>query len=108
PGRFPWHAGMRLRDMIPDKESLITRNYWTKRNALGFAPEDASVPAGPVTEEHRKPKTTNIEGDVPDINWSYAVIERQNLKDLSTELVAFHLGKLVLNNDETQNLEIRP
>ena len=23
PGRFTWHSGMRLRDMIPDKESLV-------------------------------------------------------------------------------------
>ncbi|HUZ05063.1 MAG TPA: polysaccharide biosynthesis/export family protein [Acidobacteriaceae bacterium] len=40
PGRYAWHAGMRIRDLIPDKESLVTRNYWERRIALGLpAPE---------------------------------------------------------------------
>lgn len=40
PGRFAWHSGMRLSDLIPDKDSLITRNYWWKRTLLGLpAPE---------------------------------------------------------------------
>ncbi len=39
-GRFAWHAGMHVSDLIPDKESLITRNYWWKRAQLGLpAPE---------------------------------------------------------------------
>ncbi len=108
PGRFPWRPGMRLRDMIPDKESLVTRNYWTKRNAMGYAPIDASIPASPATEESRKPAQTTIASTVPDINWSYAVVERQNPRDLSTELVPFHLGKLVLEGDDAQNMELRP
>ena len=33
-GRFPWHAGMRLSELIPDKESLLTRDYWQDRNDL--------------------------------------------------------------------------
>ena len=40
PGRFAWHPGMRVSELIPDKESLITRNYWWKRTQLGLpAPE---------------------------------------------------------------------
>jgi protein involved in polysaccharide export with SLBB domain len=40
PGRFAWSPGMRLSDLIPDKESLLTRNYWWKRAQLGLpAPE---------------------------------------------------------------------
>ncbi len=40
PGRFAWHPGMRLSDLIPDKASLITRDYWWKRAQLGLpAPE---------------------------------------------------------------------
>ncbi len=45
PGRFAWHPGMRVRDLIPDKESLITRNYWWKRAQLGLpAPEFEPIP----------------------------------------------------------------
>jgi len=40
PGRFSWHEGMKLSDLIPDRESLITRNYWWRRAQLGLpAPE---------------------------------------------------------------------
>lgn len=40
PGRFAWHPGMHVSELIPDKESLITRNYWWKRAQLGLpAPE---------------------------------------------------------------------
>ncbi|MGH9605622.1 MAG: SLBB domain-containing protein [Terracidiphilus sp.] len=36
PGRFAWHPGMRISDLIPDKDSLITRNYWWRRAQLGL------------------------------------------------------------------------
>jgi protein involved in polysaccharide export with SLBB domain len=40
PGRFTWHPGMRVSELIPDKGSLITRNYWWKRAEEGLpAPE---------------------------------------------------------------------
>jgi protein involved in polysaccharide export with SLBB domain len=39
PGRFPWRQGMRLSALIPDKESLLTRDYWKAHNALGSAEE---------------------------------------------------------------------
>ena len=46
PGRFAWHSGMRVSELIPDKDSLITRNYWWKRVQEGLpAPEFE-----PVTE----------------------------------------------------------
>ena len=37
PGRFAWHTGMRISDLIPDRKALITRNYFRARNALGQA-----------------------------------------------------------------------
>jgi protein involved in polysaccharide export with SLBB domain len=40
PGRFSWHEGMRLSDLIPDVDSLVSRDYWWKRSHLGLpAPE---------------------------------------------------------------------
>lgn len=36
PGRYAWHAGMTIRDLIPDKQSLVTRDYWQRRIALGL------------------------------------------------------------------------
>ncbi len=108
PGRFPWHAGMRIRDVIPEKASLVTREYWKKRNVLGFISPAEAIPQVPSAEASRSPATTTIATEVPDINWSYAVIERQNPANLAADLIPFHLGKLVLDNDESQNLELRP
>jgi hypothetical protein len=46
PGRFAWHPGMHVSDLIPDKDSLITRNYWWKRAQLGLpAPEFEPIPS---------------------------------------------------------------
>ncbi|MGD0668500.1 MAG: SLBB domain-containing protein [Bryobacteraceae bacterium] len=108
PGRFAWRPGMRLRDVIPDKESLLTRDYWNKHNVLGFVPPDERVPGDPALESHHVLDGTDIATFVPEINWNYAVIERQNARDLKTQLVAFNLGKVVLDGDETQNLELLP
>jgi protein involved in polysaccharide export with SLBB domain len=105
PGRFPWHPGMRLRDIIPDKESLVTRDYWKKHNTLGFTPP-ADVTAEPSVEAARKTVLTAINSSAPDINWAYAVIERQNPVNLTTDLIPFHLGKLVLEHEDSQNLEL--
>ena len=35
PGRFPFHPGMRLSEIIPDRRSLLTIDYWRERNRLG-------------------------------------------------------------------------
>ena len=49
PGRFPWHAGMRLSDIIPDRMSLLTTNYWRQRNRLGV-PEPLFEPLRPMQQ----------------------------------------------------------
>lgn len=108
PGRFAWHEGMKLRDIIPDKDSLVTRNYWGKRNLLGYISPLDEDPADPAVESKRKPIETKIETVAPEINWSYAVIERQNGRDLTNQLVPFNLGKLVLDGDESQDLALLP
>jgi protein involved in polysaccharide export with SLBB domain len=39
-GRFAWHEGMRVSELIPDKESLLTRNYWWRRAQMGLPTPD--------------------------------------------------------------------
>ncbi|MBB5342216.1 SLBB domain-containing protein [Tunturibacter empetritectus] len=50
----------------------------------------------------------NVKLSEPDIDWSYAVIERQSKANLTTSLVPFNLGKAVLEEDASQNLELLP
>jgi protein involved in polysaccharide export with SLBB domain len=224
PGRYMWKPGMRVKDLIPDKDALITRDYWLKRTELGqpgltFIPTcQPSTPFGipslrygiPVGEEGDNPnwrysstRNPNLfglpfgnpegtsssmadgpstDGDLdcgkptdtqtsangtndrytptapatgtavttapntmqqqqqntagsnhvstaeasvgasstqfrprfdvklsePDINWSYAVIERQSKENLTTSLLSFNLGKVVMGGDVSQNLELEP
>jgi protein involved in polysaccharide export with SLBB domain len=50
----------------------------------------------------------NVKLGEPDIDWSYAVVERQSKETLTTSLLPFNLGKLVLQGDTTQDLELLP
>src|SRR6185437_4397482 len=36
PGRYPWRQGMRVKDLIPSRESLITETFWNRQNVLGI------------------------------------------------------------------------
>lgn len=52
PGRYAWYEGMRVRDLIPDKQSLVTRDYWQRRIALGLpAPQYT-----PLFQEYTPPR----------------------------------------------------
>ena len=224
-GRFSWHPGMKLSDIIPDSTALITRDYWERRNQLGvpgpeFKPEYTNnpdyyprdlngyqtgaaqydingvpifngqpqqsnttpggqsangassrvngqapaqnnsqntdqpsqsddpncIPTGTpqqnpygqnpgsntqgINSQNGQPCTTTgsrsladetqtssgnlprpaltIALPVPEIDWSYAVIERMNPKTLTTSLVPFNPGQLILDHDAAQNLALEP
>ncbi len=215
PGRFEWHPGMRLSDLIPDRDSLITRDYWWRRTQLGLPgpefeplerfptlyqpstpyelkpsqrfpanrngapypgpaypypgsaypgaaypgtnpdgardnapgyepgygydyerdneqnwPQNQSAPGnpyqGPVranqqasnsalgSQRVNTPNTSapaprnDVRLSTPEIDWDYAVIERMDADTLKSSLVGFDLGKLVMQHDAGQNLELQP
>jgi protein involved in polysaccharide export with SLBB domain len=200
PGRFGWHEGMRIRDLIPDQESLLTQGYWLRREQLGLpvadyepmmpplsagkasqsqqnpaqsearpsvvpqdqqtlsinlfpqltqgVPSDAQSSAGPhaqlgslaasgdtaadstagevvqaststsepatlgsgphlVTTPHF-PIETQVVRTSPNIDWSYAVVERIEPGTLTTKLIPFNLGAVVLNHDESADFDLEP
>jgi protein involved in polysaccharide export with SLBB domain len=39
PGRYPWKAGMHVKDLIPTRDILITEEYWKRQNKLGINPD---------------------------------------------------------------------
>lgn len=147
PGRYVWHAGMRVTDLLPNREALVTRDYWRKRNQLGqmtsdYGPQidaategslqvkgngatasaDSSVSRGAASSDAGGNSVgvaltqtngtfgakTDVVLSAPDINWSYAVVERQSVTNLTTSLLPFNLGRVVLNGDQSQNLELLP
>jgi protein involved in polysaccharide export with SLBB domain len=42
PGRYPWREGMRVKDLIPTRESLVTEEFWKQQNLLGLFPANES------------------------------------------------------------------
>lgn len=207
PGRYSWHPGMKVSDLIPNRESLITRDYWRNQNQLGqFVLEQSEEPAEVRRErelqqrsqqqqelqalglqqqirgQQQQPAGTQTQGgqgygnqqypetiqpnetggipvegaaqqqqqgsaqqgnaqqggtvgstngggsaagaltvgsmrfpaknhvmlSAPDIDWGYAVIERQDAKTLTSSLIPFSLGKLVLDGDASQDVELLP
>ena len=221
PGHYSWRPGMHVGDLFPDKDALITRDYWLKRGELGkpvltYVPlcpspsgafsmqnpgalptpngdmysgsADAGSSANAYTDPGqqgrspddalpenqqdyegcivlpsnlRQPADANtrysqagngiqerqysqgqyqsqmpgslavaggssaasamiarepgefqprntVKLSEPDIDWSYAVIERQDKTTLTTSLLSFNLGKLVMDKDNTQNLALEP
>ena len=100
PGRYPWHDGMRITDLIPNREFLITREYWTQQNAITLQMQASGTRLTGALNDVRR--------NAPEINWDYAVIQRISDKDLSTELIPFNLGKAVLQHDDTGNLILLP
>lgn len=97
PLRYPFRTGMRIRDLIPDKEALVTPDYYKRQNL--------AVRTDVVTQEQL---TTSVRRLADEINWDYALIERQRQADLTTELIPFNLGKVVLENDAAANLPLMP
>ena len=51
-------------------------------------------------------QNTDVVLSAPDLDWSYAVIERMNDQTLKTMLIPFNPGRLFLEGDQSQNLEL--
>jgi protein involved in polysaccharide export with SLBB domain len=178
PLRYPYKPGMRIRDLIPDREALIAPDFYRRKNLLvqviedddgrssrdddaslrrsddrsgadrnGFAARDgrsmssggnANLPPAfdrtqrggardvqsgldPETLQRRSEREQRLEDRIAaararkapaalfdELNWDYAVIERLNLNDLTTQVIPFNLGKAILQGDEANNLALLP
>ena len=127
-------------DLIPNREALVTRNYYQRLNSLGnhaadYGPQGSgdstgylgargsvntsgslsgtgtnatgsSVGAALTNTGTGFPPANDVVLTAPDIDWSYAVIERQSRTDLTTSLIPFSPGRLLNDGDQTQNLEL--
>jgi protein involved in polysaccharide export with SLBB domain len=106
PLRYPYRQGMRIRDLIPDKDILITPDYYRRQN-LAVRPEPITSGAAPDPVSQAK-LMENVRRLASEINWDYAVVERLNRDNLTTQLIPFNLGKAVLDNDDAHNLVLMP
>jgi protein involved in polysaccharide export with SLBB domain len=85
PGRYTWKPGMRVRDLLPDKNALITRDYWLKRSQLGQATLTYIPTCLPLTPygipNLRYGIPVGEEGSNP--NWRYSSTRNPNLVGLA-------------------------
>ena len=163
PLRYPFASGMRIRDLIPDRDALISPDFYRRKNLLVQVLEDEDEPrpkartgnapgAGVRAAETGSPRGSRLtplgteragadtDGGDPaaasraggepasmreqdrlavarsrrtpaalfdELNWDYATVERLN-PDLSTQVIAFNLGKAVLQKDEANNIALAP
>lgn len=153
PLRYAWKPGMRIRDLIPDREALISPDFYRRKNLLvqvieddeepdsrtpprrqregtdGSSPITATAPSvgtapgdesGAAPRSRRRGGAADRSGDLgaverarrrpaalfDELNWDYAVIERLNASDLTTQVIPFNLGKAVLQGDPAHNVEL--
>ncbi len=126
PRRYPHRPGMRVRDVIPDRDALISYDYYVRKNVLvqyAEPPPKAKPTYGPLGQIEEPPPIKvpfwtgssqtglaqtqrDIKEMLEKINWEYAVVERLNHQTLATELIPFHLGKAVLEDDPAHNLKL--
>ena len=130
PLRYAYRPGMRISDLIPDRDALISPDFYRRKNLLVQVIEDEDefekplivdgVTSAPVRKSSRRAAERRDDEVVvstarkragvlfDELNWDYAVVERLNAKDLSTQVIPFNLGKVVLQRDPLNNIELLP
>jgi protein involved in polysaccharide export with SLBB domain len=118
PGRYPWHQGLRVKDLLPDLASLIAEKYWVSQNEITRSAQqggEISLQQGESAQQttvrsagRESGLALEIQRTSPDINWEYALIERLDEKSLTTRLIPFNLRNALLQPDSEDNLALQP
>jgi protein involved in polysaccharide export with SLBB domain len=105
-------------DMTAPEEQLPgTVPNQPPQNNQTTIPRSNTIGGGSLADQQRMARTENTStarylNDVslmaPEIDWSYAVIERMDPVTLKTSLIPFDLGKLVREHDPSQDLAVEP
>ncbi len=130
--RVPFKANMRVSDLIPSREYLITRSSIKRQNnAVTTSEELRELRSDTTLSEQEREKlgigraealgegeraangeersiASRIGGLIDEINWDYAVVERINRADLSVSLIPFNLGKVFTNPQGPDNIQLQP
>ncbi len=86
PGRYMWKAGMRISELIPTRDVLITRSYWNKQNQLQpkssddpFSTSHSSSQFKDLLYPQESEQSFLLASDRPDNQLSYQELEREKL-----------------------------
>ena len=95
--RLPIKPGATLRDVIPNKEALLTNLYFLRR----FTPPASQ--GGNEDDQARIRASARLD----QINWDHALLERINPNDLSPEIISFNLGEAISAADPKYNVPLK-
>jgi len=104
PLRYPYTPGMKLSDLLPEPAALLTPDYFRRKNVL----VQLDQPDHAVGDTQLPNQISHVQNLVDEPNWNYAVIERLDPKNLTTQLIPFNLGAVVHKTDPTQDLRLQP
>jgi len=121
PLRHAFKPGMRISDLIPDRQALIDPVYYRRKNALvqferGTDPRTQDPrtqdPLALGTDSSRQVSLAQAADQFKnlfnEINWDYAVIERLDAATLRPQLISFDLNQAVVARNPLANLELKP
>jgi protein involved in polysaccharide export with SLBB domain len=115
PVRAPFKTGMRVSDLIPNREYLISRASTQHQNSVLADDESEKSMLDrkeKKTEQYTKQKSESIASRIGNlieqVNWDYAVIERVNRTDLTVKLIPFNLGNVFTNPNGPDNVQLQP
>jgi len=100
PLRYPYRPGMKISDLIPEREALIRPEYYQSKNAM------VQFESGTKINEVRVGR--EVRNLLEEVNWDYALVERLDAKAVRSTLIPFNLGRAVLNRDPRDDLELLP
>lgn len=101
--RAPFKPGMRVTDLIPSREYLMTRASVTRQNAVVRSGSNDSDPTRNGNE-----LVGNIGNLLDEVNWEYATVERVDKATLDVAVIPFNLGKAFDQPSGPDNLVLRP
>ena len=83
PGRYAWHAGMRITDLIPNKDALLTRSYWKRKNSLVFINSSPAAPNASTADkgDTRDPSLQSMQEEDEGNSGSLAPVYQPEDKD---------------------------
>lgn len=100
PLRHVYTPGMRISDLIPDREALIQSDYYVRKNKLVQFEAQGSVSGERIAND--------VKNLLSEINWDYAVVERLDPLTVRSQLLHFNLGQAVIQKSPADNLLLLP
>jgi polysaccharide biosynthesis/export protein len=65
PGRYPWRPGIRVKDLIPSRDVLVTQEFWKRQNKLAVDLESLTFKSREEVEQDRQRDLENRDRNAP-------------------------------------------